>query len=133
MSETGEADLLRANRAFYEAFNERDIAAMDELWAHHTPVACVHPGWPPLHGRDEVMESWREILLGEGSPRVRCDRAYAVLLGAAGFVTCLEHLENGTLVATNTFSLEDGIWQLVHHQASPLNAEEDEPDGSLLN
>ena len=54
MSETGEADLLRANRAFYEAFNERDIAAMDELWAHHTPVACVHPGWPPLH-----VAAWR--------------------------------------------------------------------------
>ncbi len=133
MSETAEEGLLRANEAFYDAFDQRDIEAMDELWAHHTPVACVHPGWPPLFGREDVMESWRELLLGDGSPRVRCDRPHAVLLGAAGFVTCLEHLENGTLVATNTFCLEDGVWQLVHHHAGPLEVDDDEPDASRLN
>jgi hypothetical protein len=100
---------------------------MDELWAHATPVACVHPGWPPLHGRDDVMSSWRAILLGGASPRVRCEDARAVLLGAIGFVTCLERLDGGTLVATNTFALEDGVWQIVHHHAGPLSSQNDDP------
>jgi hypothetical protein len=133
MAESGEEGLLRANHAFYDAFDARDIEAMDELWAHHTPVACVHPGWPPLHGRGAVMSSWREILLGGASPRVRFERAQAVLLGAAGFVTCLEHLEVGTLVATNTFSLEDGVWQIVHHQAGPLGDDDAPSDPNSLN
>jgi len=123
---TPEADLLRANRAFYDAFSDRDIEAMDELWAHGTPVACVHPGWPPLHGRKDVMSSWRAILLGGQSPRVRCDGAHAVTLGASGFVTCLEIVDGGTLVATNTFALEDGVWQMVHHHASPLTTPADD-------
>jgi limonene-1,2-epoxide hydrolase len=118
-----EAELLRANQAFYTAFAKRDIEAMDELWAHATPVACVHPGWPPLHGREEVMASWRAILLGGQSPRVRCEAPRAVLLGASGFVVCLERLDGGALVATNTFTLEDGVWQLVHHHAGPMSAQ----------
>ncbi len=120
MGTTPEALLLRANQAFYAAFSGRDIEAMDELWAHGTPVACVHPGWPPLHGREDVMSSWRALLLGGQSPRVRCESAHAVLLGASGFVTCLERVGGGTLVATNTFTLEDGVWQIVHHHAGPL-------------
>ena len=131
MSELPEEGLLRANRAFYTAFAARDIEAMDELWAHHTPVACVHPGWPPLRGRSDVMTSWREILLGGHSPRVRCRDPRAVRLGAAGFVTCLEHLDGGTLVATNTFALEKGVWQLVHHHAGPLTIDDETGEGHL--
>jgi ketosteroid isomerase-like protein len=134
MGKTPEAELLRANQAFYDAFSGRDIEAMDELWAHGTPVACVHPGWPPLHGRDDVMSSWRAILLSGQSPRVRCERAHAVALGASGFVTCLERVDGGTLVATNTFALEDGVWQIVHHHAGPLTTlDGDSSDEHALN
>lgn len=134
MSTSTETALLRANSAFYSAFAERDMEAMDELWAHATPVACVHPGWPPLHGRDEVMASWRSILLSGESPRVRCEQAKAFVLGATGFVTCVEHVDGGRLVATNTFALEDGLWQIVHHHAGPLSAlAEDAGDGSPPN
>ena len=48
--------VLFANEAFYQAFAARDLAAMEEVWAHHCPVACIHPGWPPLHGRQAVNE-----------------------------------------------------------------------------
>jgi hypothetical protein len=40
--------VLAANRAFYRAFNDRDFAAMDALWAPTGPVVCLHPGHPPL-------------------------------------------------------------------------------------
>jgi hypothetical protein len=32
-------------------------------------------------------------------------------------VICSEHLEGGTLAATNVFAREGGAWKLVHHQA----------------
>ena len=36
--------MLFANEAFYRAFADRDMAAMDGVWAVHAPVACIHPG-----------------------------------------------------------------------------------------
>ena len=47
--------VLFANEAFYRAFAERDIAAMEQLWAQAAPVACIHPGWSPVVGRERVL------------------------------------------------------------------------------
>jgi hypothetical protein len=55
--------VLAANLEFYRAFTTRDAEAMDALWARRAPVACVHPGWPPLTDRDAVVESWRQQLV----------------------------------------------------------------------
>lgn len=117
---SAEDDLLRANAAFYDAFAHCDIEAMDELWSHRLPVACVHPGWPALEGREDVMSSWRTILLGGGSPEISCGEARAALLGEVGYVICLEQVGQDALAATNVFALEDGIWQLVCHQAGGI-------------
>ena len=114
-----ELEVLEANSAFYRAFTARDAAAMEALWARSAPVACVHPGWDALRGRDAVMESWRSILGGD-APRVRCTRASAHVLGAAAFVVCHETMEGARLVATNVFVREDGAWRMVHHQAGGL-------------
>ena len=124
-SATDDSALLDANAAFYNAFTARDIEAMDELWARGLPVACVHPGWPALHGRDDVMSSWRSILLGGSSPEIRCEQVRAACLGDCGYVVCVERIGPDALVATNVFARIDGIWQVVHHQAGPLGPEAD--------
>ena len=49
------AQVLAANEAFYEAFRQRDMAAMEALWAQHAPVTCIHPGWEALVGRADVL------------------------------------------------------------------------------
>lgn len=134
MPRSPESELLRANQAFYDAFATRDIEAMDELWARGLPVACVHPGWPALYGRDEVLASWRSILLGGASPRVHCEQPQAAAFGDTGFVVCVERIEGDALVATNYFALQEGIWQMVHHQSGPMSAElESAPDDRALN
>ena len=115
-----ELEVLEANAAFYRAFTERDAAAMARLWAARLPVACIHPGWDALSGRDEVLSSWERILGSEGSPDVRCTLAEAHVLGEVALVTCHEVLEGGRLAATNVFAREDGAWRVVHHQASPM-------------
>lgn len=130
MGRSPSEEILRANRAFYEAFARGDIEAMDELWARHTEVACIHPGWPALRGRDDVMEGWRAILLGGAGPRVACRDAQVVAIGDSGFVTCQEIVDDTALVATNVFAREGGLWQIVHHHAGPVAAEtEPEPGG----
>ena len=115
-----EPAVLFANDRFYAAFQSRDLEAMDQLWARRAAVACIHPGWPALSGRDDVMESWRGILGGQ-SPAVTCRNAEAFVAGESAFVTCYEVIGDGLLVATNLFVREDGEWRMVHHQAGPCN------------
>lgn len=119
-------EVLDANSAFYRAFSARDLDAMDGLWSRLTPVMCVHPGWDALRGRDEVMDSWRAILTGAQSPKVGCSHAFAQVHGEVALVVCREHVEGGQLVATNVFVREQGVWRLVHHQASPLATDDED-------
>lgn len=113
-----EREVLEANAAFYAAFAGGDAEAMDELWARDVDVACVHPGWDPLRGRDPVMASFRAILQ-QNPPPIACRDPSVHLYGDAAFVVCIEAFPGGSLVATNVFVRERGRFRLVHHQASP--------------
>ena len=123
-------DVLEANATFYRAFNERDVGAMEQLWALRHPVACIHPGWDVLDGREEVMRSWRGVLGSGGSPEVGCTRAEARVLGEVAYVTCHEVLHGGRLACTNLFVREDGAWRLVHHQSTPIAPGQSRPEPS---
>lgn len=114
--------VLAANLEFYRAFTTRDIPAMEALWAQESPVACLHPGWPPLVERDEIVESWRAILSNPESPRIACYDERVFLYGDTAFVICEEEIETATLIATNYFVREDGAWRLCHHQAGQMMA-----------
>ena len=128
-----EPDILRANRAFYDAFVARDVDRMGKLWARRHGVACIHPGWEALHGRDAVMASWRAILGSSGSPRVRASEETVILLGDVALVTCVERVGGGELVATNIFVLEDEEWRLVHHHTSPFARTSGPPSKRSIN
>jgi ketosteroid isomerase-like protein len=123
-----ERAVLAANAEFYRAFAMRDVDAMDALWARSTPVACVHPGWQVLNGREAVMASWRGIL-GGVPPAIRCSQEIACVAGSAAFVVCTENIDAGELVATNVFVQEEGDWKLAHHHAGPVATETDDEDG----
>ena len=126
-----EEAVLAANQEFYRTFAARDLAAMDALWATETSVACIHPGWDALVGREAVMESWAAILGGPGAPQIRCERPRAFVLGPSAFVICREVLEQqGWLIATNVFAREGGGWRMVHHQAGPAAQRQPTPDTS---
>lgn len=119
---TDDSEILAANQAFYDAFRRADLATIEDLWASLTPVACIHPGWDALHGREEVLESFRAILGGGSGPQVTCINPEATVLGEAAFVVCHEAIEDAELIATNVFVREDGRWKLVHHQAGQMSA-----------
>jgi ketosteroid isomerase-like protein len=127
MSASG-LEVLEANAAFYRAFSARDAQAMEALWAERQPVACAHPGWDVLTGRDEVLDSWRRLFASGGTPaRMSCSRAEAHVLGDVAFVTCHEVIPGGRLLATNVFAREGGAWRMVHHQASPIAPGQERP------
>ena len=115
---------IAANRAFYEALAQGDLEAMDGLWATTAPVLCAHPGAAVLHGRHSVMESWRAIL--SDPPPIRESGVQVALIRGIAIVSCVEHIGDGSLAASNVFVWEDGAWRLVHHHAGPLDRLEPE-------
>jgi ketosteroid isomerase-like protein len=111
--------VLFANEAFYAAFAGRDIEAMQGIWSRRVVVTCIHPGWSPIVGREDVMRSWQAILSNPRSPAITCSNASAYVLRDVAYVLCHEEIEQTFLVATNVFVREDGSWKMIHHQAGP--------------
>jgi hypothetical protein len=138
-----EEQVLRAHAVFYDAFADRDMDAMNQIWALRAPVTCIHPGWSLLIGRNVVLESWRSILEGPNPPEVVSSREVVRLLGETALVLCVETLAEGQLMATNVLVREDGDWKIVHHQAGLISSapgfddddddDDDEPPPGLLN
>ncbi len=117
-----DAALLFANEAFYAAFARRDIEAMDQVWSQNAAVACIHPGWHMISGRELVMTTWTAILSGPPSG-IAFEDAHCFLHGDTGIVVCREVVGENSLIATNIFVREGKIWKMVHHQGGPLPPE----------
>ena len=118
--DSGDDAVLEANAAFYRAFAERDLEAMDRLWAREAPVACTHPAWTVLTGRDDVLKSWEGILTNPDAPTIEVRDAVAHRLGDTAIVLCREIVEGAPIEATNVFVLEGGEWRIAHHHASAI-------------
>ena len=123
----GEADVtavLRANAAFYDAFERRDLDAMSDIWEHTDRVACVHPGWAVLHGWAAVAASWYALFDGPQRLQFIVTDERAEVVGDLAWVTCNENLlDTGAtqaVAATNVFGRHDGGWRLLHHHGSPV-------------
>ena len=131
--------LLFANEAFYLAFADRDMAAMERAWSETEPVACIHPGWGALNGRDDVLESWAAIIANPDSPDIHVHAPVPHLYGNVGFIVCYEEIAGQYLIATNVFVKVGSVWRMVHHQAGPtaevpeLDEEGDESAPDRLN
>ena len=116
------AAVLFANDAFYLTFQTGDFDAMEAVWSARDEISCIHPGWPPLLGREAVMQSWRAILGNPQQQAVTAHAAVAELHGETAIVICYETVGRFTLAATNVFVREDGAWKLVHHQSGETQA-----------
>jgi len=115
--------ILRANEAFYDAFERRDIDAMADVWELSDRVACTHPGWSTLHGWPLVGASWRAIF-NNPPMQVIITNHHLVMGNDIAFVTNDENLIDagggGTVAALNAFASDGGRWRMIAHHASSV-------------
>jgi len=127
------AAVREANLRFYRAFESLDLAEMDQVWAHGSHVACVHPGWSRLHGWEEVRRSWAAIFQSTTEMRFTITDVRGEVRGDLGWVHCTENILSETrgslsitaILATNVFERQAARWRLVHHHASHILAPRD--------
>jgi hypothetical protein len=88
--DTDRAAVFAANAEFYRAFADGDFPAMTALWAEREPIVCIHPGWPPVSGRSDVLASWRGILADPPQPPVRPSDEQVYLMGEAALIDAVK-------------------------------------------
>ncbi|MEU9467578.1 nuclear transport factor 2 family protein [Streptomyces avermitilis] len=149
-----------ANTAFYEAMERGDFETLSSLWLtpadlgvdeeYHDPadagvVSCVHPGWPVLSGRGEVLRSYALIMANTEYIQFFLTDVHVSVTGDTALVTCTENILSGgpapddsdelgplvgqLVVATNVFRRTPDGWKLWSHHASPVLAETGEEEG----
>jgi ketosteroid isomerase-like protein len=127
------AAVREANERFYRAFESLDLVEMDQVWAHDSHVACVHPGWSRLHGWEKVRRSWAAIFQSTTEMRFTITDVRVEVRGDLGWVHCTENILSETrgslsitaILATNVFERQTARWCLVHHHASHILAPQD--------
>ncbi|MGP9019444.1 nuclear transport factor 2 family protein [Streptomyces sp. BR1] len=137
-----------ANTAFYETLERGDFDELSELWlsatdAGDTAISCVHPGWPVLSGRGEVLRSYALIMANTEYIQFFLTDVKVVVLTDTALVTCTENILSGgpaqdgaelgplvgqLVVATNVFRRTPEGWKLWSHHGSPVLAETGEDE-----
>ena len=137
----------RANQAFYDAIENSDLDALEAVVLTGPlaeSVTTVHPGWPVLRGRGEVMRSYALIMANTEYIQFFLTDVEVAVDGDAALVSCTENiltggpaeedgsagsLVGGLVVATNVFRRSSEGWRLWSHHGSPVLAEDDEDGG----
>ncbi|MFC7308323.1 nuclear transport factor 2 family protein [Streptomyces monticola] len=139
-----------ANTAFYEALEQGAFEGLSDLWVSDDDedgaaetVSCVHPGWPVLTGRGEVLRSYALIMANTEYIQFFLTDVKVGVHGDTALVSCTENIlsggpaeESGELgplvgqlvVATNVFRRTSDGWKMWSHHASPVLAETDDEE-----
>ncbi|MEB3279269.1 MAG: nuclear transport factor 2 family protein [Lyngbya sp.] len=123
-----EQEVLAANKAFYRAFEKKDLEAMSAIWSKGTASLCIHPGRDVIRGWEGVRSSWEQIFKATQyleintniiSTEVNGDLAYVVLLEEVMQVSARRRMKAESM-ATNIFTRMANKWYIIHHHGSPI-------------
>ncbi|MEV7593486.1 nuclear transport factor 2 family protein [Streptomyces sp. NPDC090085] len=142
MSRTDIEAVEEVNTAFYEAMERGDFDALSALWLEDE-ISCVHPGWPVLSGRGEVLRSYALIMSHTEYIQFFLTDTKVAVVGDSALVTCTENILSGgpaadggelgplvgqLVVATNVFRRTSEGWRLWSHHGSPVLTESEDDD-----
>lgn len=122
------AEVRDANRAFYEAFENRDLDAMSNLWERSERALCTHPGWATLQGWGAVASSFFALFQNAQSLQFVLTEERVQVQDGVAWVTVDENLlgdqGGSTVAAVNVFVRDaaSGRWRLVCHHGSLVSA-----------
>jgi ketosteroid isomerase-like protein len=148
VSQTDTELVEQANTAFYETMERGDFDELSDLWLDDD-ISCIHPGWPVLRGRGEVLRSYALIMANTEYIQFFLTDVKVSVAGDTALVTCTENILSGgpaedggelgplvgqLVVATNVFRRTLDGWKIWSHHGSPVltetDGEEDENSSS---
>lgn len=123
-------DSLRAaNQAFYDAFEQRDLDAMSNVWERSDRALCTHPGWATLRGWGPIAGSFFALFQNRDPIQFILTNLKLAVQGDVGWVSVDENIlgeqVGSTVAALNLFVRAQAAgddpaeaWRLVCHHGS---------------
>ena len=119
-----------ASRAFYNAFEQGDIAAMMRVWADDDEIFCIHPSGPRNIGPNAVRGAWEEIFSTPTTLRFQLEQQMFFVGASMAVQSVLEYLQineeaklRGPAIATNIYTRSvGGGWRMIAHHAATAPA-----------
>ena len=117
-----------AELAFYEALERCDINAMQAVWSDDDSIVCIHPGSGRLEGRQDVVESFKQLfrhapIMDFSITDARCSTVNDMAIHMVREEIEVDGELVSVMVSTNIYQHIEGSWRMTLHHASP------EPDG----
>lgn len=139
------AAIKEANEEFYNAAESGDLDRLGAVWvsgAFEDTVQCVHPGWAPVFGREDVLRSWAVVCANTPflqffltDVRVEVIDRVAVVSLTENIITDMSagsseddpgFIAGGRATTINIFRKADEGWRLwMHHAAAVMESSED--------
>ena len=124
-----EADVLAANKRFYDALSAGSIDGISAACAHDSDVTALHEASTEVAvGWQAVLDSWKavpfeafaELSVVMASPVIK---VHGTIARVAGLEKIKGKMKDGqdfawTALGTNIYEERDGQWLMVHHHAS---------------
>lgn len=114
-----------ASRAFYESFEQGDIAAMMAVWSDDDEIFCIHPGGPRNVGQAAVRGAWEEIFGGPARLKFQLEQQLFFVGASIAVQSVFEYLQvddepklRGPAIATNIYTRTAGGWRVLAHHAA---------------
>ena len=127
------------SRAFYEAFEHGNVAAMMGVWADDDEIFCIHPGGPRNVGPDSLRGSWEEIFTGSSRLRFQLEQQMFFVGASLAIQSVFEYLQvndetklRGPAIATNIFTRTTSGWRMLAHHAAVSPTAEAPPAASRV-
>ena len=127
MSKKIYATPFEAENAFYDALENLDVDAMMDVWASDDTVVCVLPFSERHHGQDEVLQGWLDYFCTLEPVKVQLHQPQYTHGPRLAVHVLYQHSHTShgnhptpTLVVTNIYKKTGEGWEMIMHQASPL-------------
>ncbi len=117
-------DSLQVEESFYQAFRNRSIELMKDVWDKSDEVICIHPGSPRIYSFGLIIASWQQIFSAqEGATIDISDPVYKIQDDVSiHYVKEMLSVNNkpvASVYATNIYQLTNDGWKMIAHHASP--------------
>ena len=133
------AAISEANEEFYAAAEAGDLDRLGAIWLSgpfEASVQCVHPGWAPVFGREDVLRSWAVVCANTPflqffltDVRIDVVDRIAVVSLTENIITDMSagsseedpgFIAGGRATTINIFRRTDEGWRLWMHHASAV-------------
>jgi ketosteroid isomerase-like protein len=142
------AAITDANEEFYNAAEAGDLDRLGAIWLSgpfQDSVQCVHPGWAPVFGREEVLRSWAVVCANTPflqffltDVRVDVVDRIAVVSLTENIITDMSagsgseddpgFIAGGRATTINLFRRSEDGWRLwMHHASAVIDSIEPDP------